>query len=205
MKSPLRIGLCIGSCLVFCGLSFAASSGHPEFDKRLAEAGLIYTLPAGFVDDGSNVGLEKELSAARDSRSPFVVHRIHSTDGKLTAWVDVRVLRLDVTNQALSISYPILFRSDAAKYCEMVTGSECSVVTELQPKAVNSQYHADFGIIFEADTPKAERIDGHRKARVIAISKPNKGLFYTTVIYNSDDEFEQNSRVLTRMLKFNDQ
>lgn len=203
MKLPLRTGLFVGCCLVGYGLALAASSGHAEFDQRVSEVGLVYTLPAGFVDDGPNAALEKELAEKQDSKSPFVVHRIHSASGKLAAYIDIRVLRMDVTSGAASISYPIVFRSNAEQYCEMVTGSSCSVLSDMH-EAAHAEYRADFGMVLDADEPKSARIEGHRRARVFAVSKPSKGIFYLTVMYDSSEEMENNSKALTRMLKFAD-
>lgn len=203
MKSLLRVGPCVGCCLVVsCGLSMAASTGHPEFDRRLSEVGLMYSLPSGFVDNGSNPALESELTKSAKPASPFVVHRIHSTDGKMAGYVDVRALGIDLTNQALAISYPIVFRANAEKYCETVTGSSCSVETELSSESAHAEYHADLGLVLEADDPSPARIEGHKRARVFAISKPSKGLFYATFMYDSDEEFEDNRKAVAHMLKF---
>jgi hypothetical protein len=37
---------------------------------------------------------------------------------------------------------------------------------------------------------------------VIAISKPSSGLFYATIAYDSDGEFERGYQVVRHMLKF---
>ena len=86
MKPLLRMGLRLGFFLS-AGFSLAAPGGDLGFDKRLSETGLTYSLPSGFVDDGPNIALAKELNDTLDSSSPFVVHRINSTDGKITAWI----------------------------------------------------------------------------------------------------------------------
>lgn len=84
----------------------------------------------------------------------------------------------------------------------MVSGGPCSVLTTLTREAAQADYHADFAMVFNADHPDPRRIQGHKKARVIAISKPSKGIFYLTIAYDSDDEFEKHSKALMQMLSF---
>ena len=201
MKSLLRVGLRLG-VFVYAGFSLAAPSGDLGFDKRLSETGLTYSSPSGFVDDGPNIALEKELNETLDSSSSFVVHRIHSTDGKITAYVDIRVLGMDMRNPALAVGYPIVFEANAEEYCALVSSSPCSVSTKLPASIVQGDYRADLGIVLKADHPKQSRIGGHKKASVIAISKPSRGLFYTTIAYDSDGEFERGYQAVRHMLKF---
>jgi hypothetical protein len=197
MKSLIRIGV-----FVYAGFLFAAPTGDLGFGKRLSEAGLAYSLPSGFVDDGPNIALEKELNETFDSTSPFVVHRIHSTDGKITAYVDIRVLGLDMKNSAIAVAYPIVFRANAEEYCALVSGSRCIVSTKLPASVVQGDYRADLGIVLKADHPNKSRIAGHKMASMIAISRPSRGLFYATVAYDSDDEFEGGYQAVRHMLKF---
>ena len=58
-------------------------------------------------------------------------------------------------------------------------------------------------MVFNSDHPNPTRIGGRKKARVFAISKPDKGIFYLTITYDVDEELETNYKALTRMLKFN--
>jgi hypothetical protein len=201
MKSLFRVGLrfCV---LAYAGFSLAAPSGDLGFDKRLSEAGLTYSSPPGFADDGPNIALEKELTKTLDSSSPFVVHRIHSTDGRITAYVDVRAFVVDMKNQAIAVGYPIVFEANAEEYCALVSSSPCRVSTKLTASVVQEDYRADLGLVLKADRPNQRRIGGHKEASVIAISKPSRGLFYTTVAYDSDDEFERGYQVVRHMLKF---
>ena len=201
MKPLLRVGLRLGFFL-YAGFSLATQGGDLGFEKRLSEAGLTYSSPSGFVDDGPNIALEKELTEALDSSSPFVVHRIHSTDGKITAYVDIRVLGMDMKNPALAVGYPIVFEANAEEYCALVSSSPCSVSTKLPAGVVRADYRADLGMVLKADHPSQSRIGGHKKASVIAISKPSSGLFYATIAYDSDGEFERGYQAVRHMLKF---
>lgn len=197
MKSLIRIGV-----FVYAGFLFAAPSGDLGFDKRLSETGLAYSSPPGFVDDGPNIALEKELNETFNSLSPFVVHQIHSSDGKITAYVDIRLLGLDVKNSAIAVAYPIVFEANAEEYCALVSGSQCSVSTKLPASVVQGDYRADLGIILKTDHPHRSRIAEHKNASVIAISKPSRGLFYATIAYDSDGEFEIGYQAVRHMLKF---
>lgn len=201
MKSLLRVGLCLGF-FVYAGFLLAAPSGDPGFDKRLSETGLTYSSPPGFVDDGPNIALEKELTETLDSSSPFIVHRIHSIDGKITAYVDIRVLGLDMKNRAMAVGYPFVFEGSALEYCAFVSGSPCSVSTTLPASVVQADYRADLGMVLKADHPSQSRIGGHKKACVIAISKPSRGIFYATIAYDSEGEFERGYQAVKHMLKF---
>ena len=201
MKSLLRVGLRFG-IFVYAGFSLAAPSGDPGFEKRLSETGLTYSSPSGFVDDGPNIDLEKELTETLDSTSPFVVHRIHSIDGKVTAYVDIRVLDMDIKNPAIAAAYPIVFEGNAQEYCALVSSSPCTVSTELPANVVQADYRADFGIVLKADPPNQSRIGGHKRASVITISKPSRGLFYATIAYDSDGDFERGYQAVRHMLKF---
>ncbi len=201
MKPMLRAGLRIGFFL-YAGFSLAAPSGDLGFDKRLSETDLIYSSPSGFVDDGPNLALEKELNETLDSSSPFVVHRINSADGKITAYVDIRVLGMDMKNPALAFTYPLVFEGNAGEYCALVSGSPCSVSTKLSAGVVRADYRADLGMVLKADNPNQSRIGGHKKASVIAISKPSSGIFYVTITYDSASEFERGYQAVRHMLKF---
>jgi hypothetical protein len=201
MKSLLHAGLRFG-VFVYAGFSLAASNGDLGFDKRLSEAGLTYSSPSGFVDDGPNIALEKELTETLDSSSSFVVHRIHSTDGKITAYVDVRAFVIDMKNQGMAVGYPMVFEANAEEYCALVSSSPCTVTTKLPASVVQEDFRADLGIVLKSDHPNRHRIGGHKKASVIAISKPSRGLFYLTIAYDSDDEFERGYQAVRHMLKF---
>jgi hypothetical protein len=203
MKSLLLVGLRFGFCFfVYAGFSLAVPDDDLGFDKRLSETGLIYSKPPGFVDDGPNIALEKELNETLDSSSPFVVHRIRSTDGRITADVDIRVLGIDMKNRALAVGYPFVFEANAEEYCALVASSPCRLSTKLPASVVQADYRADLGIVLKADHPNQSRIGGHKKASVIAISKPSKGLFYITITYDSDSEFERAYEAVRHMLKF---
>jgi hypothetical protein len=193
----LRLGFILSA-----GFSLAAPGGDLGFDKRLSETGLTYSLPPGFVDDGPNIALAKELNDTFDSSSPFVVHRINSTDGKITAYVDIRVLDMDMKNPALAFGYPIVFEANAGEYCTLVSSSPCRVSAKLPTRAVRADYRADLGVVLKAVHPNQSRIGGHKKASVIAISKPSSGLFYATIAYDSDGEFERGYQAVRHMLKF---
>ena len=201
MDLALRVGVCVGFCL-FYGLSFAAPGRHPAFDQRLSEAGLVYSPPSGFIDDGPNVVLEKELSKTLESSKPFVVHQIRSSDQKIAAYVDIRVLGIDLNSTALAIGYPIVFESNAAEYCALVSGGPCRVYAKLPSAVVQTDYHADLGMILKAERPRRSRLVGHKAASVIAISKPSRGLIYTTILYDSDAEFDKAYEGLKHMLTF---
>ncbi len=190
MKSKLRVGLSFG-IFVYAGFSLAVPSGDPGFEKRLSEAGLTYVLPSGFIDDGPNVALEKELAETLDSTNPFVVHRIHSTDGKITAYVDIRLLDLDIKNPAMAVAYPLVFEGNAEEYCALVSSSRCTASTKLPASLVQGEYRADLGTVLKADNPSQSHIGGHKKASVIAISKPSRGLFYITISYDSDGDLRE--------------
>jgi hypothetical protein len=202
MKPLLRVGLRI-SLFVFAGFLLAAPGGDMGFDKRLSETGLTYSMPSGFVDDGPNIALEKELNETLDSSSPFVVHRFRTTDGKIVAYVDIRVLEMDMKNPAMATAYPLVFESNAEEYCALVSSSPCSVFTKLPASVVRADYRADLGMVLKANHPNQNRIGGHKKASVIAISKPSSGLFYATIAYDSDIEFERGYQAVRHMLKFN--
>lgn len=197
----LRVGLCFGF-FVSAGFLLAASSGDPGFERRLSEAGLTYSSPPGFVDDGPNIALEKELAETLDSSSPFVVHRIHSMDGKITAYLDIRVLNLDTKNRAIATAYPFVFEGNAQEYCALVSRSPCSVSTMLSGSVVQVDFRADLGMVLKADHPSRNRIGGHKRECVIAISKPSRGLFYATIAYDSDGEFERGYQAVKHMLQF---
>jgi hypothetical protein len=201
LKALLRFGLRF-SCFVYAGFLLAAPSGDPGFDKRLSETGLTYSLPPGFVDDGRNIALEKELNETLDSLSPFVVHQIRSTDGKIAAYIDIRELGLDMKQPGLTVVYPLIFETDAQEYCELVSNSLCSVSAKLPASVVQADYRADLGIVLKVHNPNQSRIGGHKKARVIAISKPSSGIFYVTIVYDSDGEFESGYQAVRHMLKF---
>jgi hypothetical protein len=201
MKPFPRAGIRLGFFL-YAGFLLAALGGDMGFDKRLSEVGLTYSAPSGFVDDGPNIALEKELNETLNSSSPFVVHRIRSTDGKIAVYVDIRVLGMDVKSQALAVTYPLVLESNTVEYCALVSSSTCSVSTELPAGVVRADYRADFGMILKANHPNQNRIGGHKKASVIAISKPSSGLFYATIAYDSDGEFERGYQVVRHMLKF---
>lgn len=201
MKPLLDVGLRVGF-FVYAGFLLAAPSGDLGFDQRLSETGLTYSSPSGFIDDGPNIALELELTETLDSSSPFVVHRISSTDGKITAYVDIRVLGIDMKNPALAFGYPLVFEANAGEYCALVSSSPCRVSTKLPASVVRADYGADLGIVLKADHPNQSRIGGHKKASVIAISKPSSGLFYVTIAYDSDDEFERGYQTVRHMLKF---
>ncbi|MGA2652392.1 MAG: hypothetical protein ABSF28_17790 [Terracidiphilus sp.] len=201
MKPRLRMGLRLGFFL-YAGFLLAAPGGDIEFGKRLSETGLTYSTPSGFVDDGPNIALEKELNETFDSSSPFVVHRIRSTDGMITAYVDIRVLGMDMKNPALAAAYPLVFESNAREYCALVSSSPCSVSTKLPASVVRADYRADLGMVLKANHPDQGRIGGHKKASVIAISKPSSGIIYATIAYDSDSEFERGYQAVRHMLKF---
>lgn len=201
MRLLLRVGVLVAAS-VYAGFSVAASADKSDFDKRLSETGLIYSLPPGFVDDGPNIPLEKELNETLDSSSPFVVHQLHSTDGAITIYVDIRVLGLDTKNRAVAIAYPIVFEANAEEYCALVAGSPCTVSTKLPASVVQADYRADFGMVLGADHPNQSRIRGHKKVSVIAVSKPSRGIFYATVAYESDYELEKGFQAVRQMLRF---
>ncbi len=201
MKSLLRVGLGFGF-IVYAGFLLAAPGGDRGFYKRLSETGLAYSVPSGFVDDGPNIALEKELSETLDSTSPFVVRRIRSIDGKITAYLDIRVLGMDMKDPAIAVAHPFVFEGNGEEYCALVSGSTCSVSTKLPASVVQADFGADLGIVLKADHPDPSRIGGHKKVSVIAISKPSRGLFYAPIAYDSDGEFERGYQAVRHMLKF---
>jgi hypothetical protein len=204
IKSIIKIGKAFLFCIVvFCGFSIAAPINDSTFKERLSKIGLSYSLPTGFLDDGSNVSLEKELGGKLDSVDPFIVHQIRSIDKKMAAYLDVRVLGgIDLKDPKLATSYPFVFEANAAGYCAMVSGDNCYVLTKFPTEAVQADYNADLGMVFMAKKPNPKRIGGHKKAALVAISKPSKGLFYITIAYDSDEDFNNNFETVMYSLKF---
>jgi hypothetical protein len=105
-------------------------------------------------------------------------------------------------NSALAFAYPLVFEANAEEYCVLVSSSPCSVSTKLPAGVVRADYRADLGMVLKADHPNQSRIGEHKKMSVIAISKPSRGLFYATIAYDSDDEFERGYQAVRHMLKF---
>jgi hypothetical protein len=204
MKLISKIGLAFLFCIVvFCGYSLAAPINDSVFKERLSKIGLSYSLPTGFVDDGLNASLEKKPGEKFDSVDAFVVHQIRSIDKKMAAYIDIRVLGgIDLKDPKLAAGYPLVFEANAAEYCAMVSGDSCNVLTKFPTEAVQADYNADFGIVFMAKKPNPKRIGGHKKASLIAISKPSKGLFYITIAYDSDEDFNNNFETIMYSLKF---
>ncbi len=202
MKSMLKLESTLLFCLSFCcGLAIAGDD--TAFNERLSKVGLSYSLPTGFVENGSNVSLEKELGKEHDSMDPFVVHQIRSIDKKIVAYLDVRVLGgIDLKEPAFAAGYPIVFEANAAEYCAMVLGDDCHVFIKFPTEDVQADYNADLGMVLMANKPNPKRIGGHKKAAIIAISKPSKGLFYITIAYDSDKDFKKNFEPIMYSLKF---
>jgi hypothetical protein len=204
MKFTHEVVIAFLFCIVvLCEFSIAAPSNDSAFMERLSKVGLSYSLPTGFLDNGSNVVLEKELGKEFDSVDPFVVHQIHSVDKKVIAYLDIRLLDgIDLKNPKFAAGYPVVFEANAAGYCAMVSGDNCSVLSKFPAEAVQEDYNADLGMVFMAKKPNPKRIEGHKKAALIAISKPSKGLFYITIAYDSDEDFENNFESIMYSLKF---
>ena len=204
----MRLRLKIETTFLFwtvfcCGISMAAPNSDSVFKKRLSEVGLSYSLPNGFLDNGSNQALEKALSKEFDSVEPFVVHQMRSNNNNIVVYLDVRVLGgIDLKDPAFAAVYPIFFESNAAAYCAMVSGGNCYVLNKFPTEAVQADYNADFGMIFMAKKPDQNRLGGHKKMSVVAISKPNKGFFYITIAYDSDEDFKNNFEPIIYSLKF---
>jgi hypothetical protein len=116
----------------------------------------------------------------------------------------VRILGgIDLNNPAMAAGYPVVFESNAASYCALVTGDDgCGVAARFEKKDVQTDYHADFGIMLKANHPNPKLIDGHKYAIVVAISKPSKGLVYTTIASDSAEELERNFEPLMYSLRF---
>jgi hypothetical protein len=130
------------------------------------------------------------------------VHQVHSKDGTITIYVDIRVLGMDTKNRGVAIAYPIVFEANAEEYCTLVSGSPCTVSTKLPASVVQTDYRADLGILLRSDHPNPSRMGGHKKVSVIAVSKPSRGIFYATIAYDSDGQFERGFQAVRQMLRF---
>ncbi len=75
-------------------------------------------------------------------------------------------------------------------------------MTKFPSEAVKADYDADLGMMFMAKNPDPKRIGGHKKMSLVAISKPSKGLFYITIAYDSDQDFQNYFEPLMYSLKF---
>lgn len=206
IKLITSIRLIFGSFLYFLlfqNAAFASDINHPEFVKRLSEVGLTYSLPTGFIDNGANISLEKKLSESNDSKDAFVVHKIGLKNGEIEAYLDVRPLKIDLNNNKKSSGYALVFEFNAQKYCSVITGGACSILTKFPKEAVKADYKADFGMLLRISQPDPSKIGGHKRAMLFAISKSSQGIFYITVLFDSEQAFQKYFEPLMYSLKFN--
>ena len=84
----------------------------------------------------------------------------------------------------------------------MVLGGDCRVFTKFPTEDVQGDYNADLGMVLMAGKPDPKRIGGHKKAAIVAISRPAKGLFYITMAYDSDEYFKEHFEPIMYSLKF---
>lgn len=169
---------------------------------RLEKVDLQYKLPTGFVEAGSYTTFEDELAKDYNTSDSFVVHRIRSINKKITAYLDIRVLGWIDLKDPKFAAYPLVFASNAASYCARFTRSKCSMMTSFDSGDVAADYNADLGSVFKAEKPVTNRIEGHKKAVMVAVSKPNKGMFYIMIAYDLDDELDKNLESIMYSLKF---